>query len=262
MYGWIEAAVRYSGTFGPQEKVIYQQIFSVSEPTTSRHQAEFADQFEAAYGASVFSREADRRLSKGRLTLLEEATLPDTPVFEKMPPLERWLQDALGNRYVEVEIRRSTPRQVIVRSVLQSIWSRAPLRILYHSRGGTRERVISPHAIVKAAGRLHVRAYDHLRNEARDFVLSRIETAILAAEGGRYVGVEHDRSWHQVRIVVIEARDYEADVVSRKGVALDFDLPTSGRRELRVRQPFLQYLVDEMDAGYKSPVRIREKGQL
>jgi len=262
MYGWIEAAIRYAGAFGSQEKIVYQQIFDVSEPTTSRHQAEFAGQFEAACEAPVFKREADGRLSKGRLTLLEEVALPETPVFEKMPALERWLQDALGTRYVEVDIRRSTPRQDIVRSVLQSIWSRVPLRILYHSRSGTRERAISPHAIVKAVGRLHVRAYDHLKNQHRDFVLSRIEMAIPTVHDGQYVDADQDKSWRRVRTVVIEARGSGADEAIRRGVALDFDLPASGRRELKVPEPFVQYLIDDVEEGYRSPVRIHDKSDL
>jgi len=156
LFAWIEASIRYGGVFGPQEKVAYQRTLGVSEPSVSRHQAAFVDRFEQACGnREIFRRDTTGRIFGGKLSLADDAILPETPVFPDMPGLERWLQDTLGGSgYFDEEIQRQTPKPWILRSVVQSIRYRHPLRITYHSRSGEGKRPLSPHALVKIAGRM------------------------------------------------------------------------------------------------------------
>jgi hypothetical protein len=113
---------------------MYRETFGVSEPSVSRHQEAFADAFESRVG-EVFVRDGNDRVRGGRLVLSGEASLPETPVFPRMPDLEQWLKDNLGGSgYVELEIRRQMSEPWIMRTVIQAIRSRNPLNITYYSR--------------------------------------------------------------------------------------------------------------------------------
>lgn len=81
------------------------------------------------------------------------------------------------------------------RAVLRALRRQETVEIEYWSKQATGVRRISPHHLVFADGRYHVRAYCHELLEWRDFVLSRIV-------GGRrvddpWVSGERDRDWQQ-----------------------------------------------------------------
>lgn len=93
----------------------------------------------------------------------------------------------------------------ILAKVSRAIYQKTPLRILYHSfRSGRRDREIVPFALIDGGDRWHVRAYDRLRKEFIDFVLTRIEAAELLI--GHLVleneTAAHDIQWN--RIVELE----------------------------------------------------------
>lgn len=253
MLGWIEACIRYGGRFTAREKAAYQRVFGASAPTVSRDQEVFAERFEAACGGAVFERAESGKFKAGKLYLDLDAQLPDEPVFASIPSLERWLQDCLeeGKGYAEAPTLRREPDHWVVRVLLDGIRSRTAVAVSYQSRRGSSERALSAHTIVRAAGRLHVRAFDHLRNEYGDFVLARIAHAALDKDV-RYVGPEDDEGWRSFREVLVESVGPDAG----PGVAMDFGLDERGRKTMHVRQAFVQYLVDEMEEGFRSPVRV------
>lgn len=254
LFSWIEACLQYGGAFGPREKTIYRQIFGLSEPSASRHQAEFAEIYESRCDVA-FARTSDHRLQGGRLTPLTE--LPAKPLFEQMPSLERWLEDCFGNtRFFNVEVPRREPEPWIMRAIIQSLHSQTPVEIDYHSRNSDSRRIVSPHALVKIAGRLHMRAFDHSRNVFADFVLSRVTAARLSPQTV-FIGNRHDTAWHSFETLTVQAKKHQGDQRLAKGVQLDFGLDATGMRRVRVRQPFVQYLVDDMDDAYTAPVEIR-----
>lgn len=258
LLAWIEASIRYGGMFGPQEKIAYQQALGVSEPSVSRHQAEFVDRFEEACGnRQVFRRDQTGRVLGGKLSLTDEAILPETPVFPDMPDLERWLQDTLGGSgYFDEDIRRQIPKPSILRRVVQAIRHRSPLDIRYHSRSGEKSRSVSPHALVKIVGRIHMRAYDHATNEYRDFVLSRITDANSVLEGLTYVGSEHDNSWNKFQNVLIKKKNNLDDQNEISGVHLDFGLSSDGHRVIIKRSALINYLIDNLQEGFESPISV------
>lgn len=250
-FSWIEGCLQYGGRFGPFEKAVYCQRFGVSEPSASRHQAEFAEIYEASCNVT-FARSAEGRLRGGKL--VPETELPKTPVFSEMPSLERWLEDCFGGaRFFNVEIPRRDPEPWILRAIIQSMRSKSPVLIDYHSRTGDSRRIVSPHALVKIVGRIHMRAFDHSRNDFADFVLSRVTAATLN-EQMPFIGNEHDKAWQRFETVVVQAAN-STDGAAR-GVQLDFGLDEAGERRIRVRQPFVQYLIIDMDEGYTAPVRV------
>jgi len=256
LFGWIEACLRYGGTFGSAEKIMYQETFGLSEASVSRHQAEFSEIYERELG-DVFIRDNNRRLIGGRLELEGAADLPEQPIFPKMPILRHWLQDNLGGAgYFEEGIRRREPELWIIQLVVKAIRSKAPIRITYHSRTGDSDRIVSPHSIVRIVGRMHVRAFSHARNDFRDFVFSRI-TYVAKVDGGlEYVGAALDTAWTQTSVLKMQYRENDTAEPIKRGIQLDFGLDKDGGRTFKVKKALVQYMVDDMDAGYASPVKI------
>ncbi|MDO8985957.1 WYL domain-containing protein [Cypionkella sp.] len=253
LFGWIEACLHYGGTFGSSEKAVYCQRFGLSEPSASRHQAEFLNIYEAA-GAVTFARNAASRIHGGKLT--PETTLPAKPLFSRMPSLETWLEDNFGGTsYFNVEIPRREPEPWILRAIIHSIRSKKALQITYHSRSGPSTRIVTPHAIVKIVGRTHMRAYDHSKNHYGDFVLSRVTAAALN-EQIAFVGNERDMQWQTIKKVTVSDTTSSDDQTRKRGIQLDYGLDQTGQRSFKFRQPLVQYLIDDMEVGYAAPVQI------
>lgn len=255
MFAWIEASIRYCGRFSQNEKIAYGENFGLSEATISRHQAEFQVAFEDHCGGEVFNRDATGRVFGGKLVLKDGAEMPHELAFNGAPTLDQWLAQALGSgKYLEVQPLRSEPKPWIVRILIAALMSRYPVFIAYRSRSKTSERLISPLVIVKVAGRHHVRAYDHMTNESRDFVLSRI-THIEERKGEAYF--DDDLEWQIFEDVIIEEKTTPESKEHISGVRLDFGLDDTGVRVVRVREALAHYLIDDMREGYESPVRMR-----
>lgn len=255
--GWIEAAIRYAGRFHAAEKRAYREIFGLSEPSVSRRQARFVDVFERACGHKVFARSVAGRLQGGALCLKNDVVLPRQHVFARVPRAERWLEDALGQvRYQAFEITRADPDPDVLRAIVRAIQDKRSLGITYHSRRERSQRSISPHVIVKVAGRMHVRGWDHARNDYMDFVITRISQTFNVDDA--FVVRSHDKEWSNFADLIIEDLMGQQSAV-REGIRRDFGLGNDGRRTLRVRKAITPYLVDDIDDGFESPVRIYEK---
>lgn len=256
-YGWIEASLRYTGRFGPREKTTYQDIFQVSAPTVSRHQEFVANAMEEASETALFHRALNGHVKGGKLLLLADAKLPSQSVFARVPTLESWLEDTFGGLYFHNEcVFRDQADAEIVRLLIRSLVDNKVLRIQYHSKTGIISRTISPHIIVKVAGRLHLRAFDHYRNGYRDYVLSRIsQIQTMEDSSSSFIGREHDHEWNSY--VTVEVR--EKTIFNKnetQAIRMDFGLEENGMRPMRVREPLAPYLVDIEDDNFKSPVNI------
>lgn len=257
-FGWIEACLRYAGRFGPREKMTYRDIFQVSAPSVSRHQKCVARALEEACAIHLFEQDDRGRLSGGKLILRADAKLPKEPVFGRVPSLERWLQDTFDGTYFHsVEIERAEPEPDIIRPIVRALEDAVPLIIQYHSRKGSGNKSVSPHAIVRIAERLHMRAYDHSSNQYRDFVLSRIQAAqLLAEEPTSYVGNDHDKDWHD--FVAVEVREKPScDPNATLGVRMDYSLDDNGRKTIRVRKALASYVVDIDDDDFTAPITVK-----
>lgn len=252
MFAWIEASIRYSGRFSKNEKSAYGNIFGLSEATISRHQAEFQFEFEGFCSEEVFERDLSGRARGGKLILKSGASLPAEFAFEGVPNIDQWLPQALGKRYLVVPSLRLEPPLWILRILVSAIMQKTPAFITYRSRTRSSERLISPLVIVKVVGRHHVRAWDHSINEPRDFVLSRI-THIETRSDVAFI--DKDPDWQVFGTIEIA----ETGGQDMSGIRLDFGLDKNGMRTAQVREPLVQYLIDEMQDGYESPVRVRSK---
>lgn len=256
-YGWIEAALRYAGRFSVREKVPYQAIFGISEATVSRRQARVADMIENACGRDVFERTDLGRLVRGHLLLMDDVAMPKAHIFDRVPSMDRWLEDALGERhYGNFEISRAAPDPHVLRVLIRAIQDQHVVRLRYQSRSAESERSLSPYILVRVVGRLHVRGYDHTTNQARDFLLSRILHVRRATSAeDLFVPQENDREWQRwSRVIIRDKRDERRRV--RPGVQRDYDLDENGIRVFKVREPIAPYLTDDRKAGFESPVVI------
>ncbi|MEQ5796245.1 hypothetical protein LZ686_16525 [Paracoccus sp. NFXS7] len=247
-FGWVEAAIRYGGVFGAAEKIVYREIFGLSEPTVSRHQAEFEALFEQACGP-VFLRDEEGRVQGGRLTLDESATLPEAPVFSSIPRLERWLDDMLGSRgYVEADLRQPDPNLAVVRTVVRAIRTETPLLVTVDGGGREQGRLVSPHAIFRIKGRFLMRGYEHLTMQYRDTALARITRVVLAPGTEPYRDARLDEAWKRFSTVVTRSSDAGPD--DEVYAFSDKEDEDEGYGEIQVREAFLPYLRDEIVGSY------------
>ncbi|WP_157933050.1 helix-turn-helix transcriptional regulator [Roseovarius salinarum] len=258
--GWIEASLRYAGRFSVREKVPYQEMFGVSEATVSRHQARAAEIIGNICGEDVFERTPKGRLVRGHLLLKNDVALPKADIFDRVPSMERWLEDALGERHFgSFEISRATPDPHVLRVLIRAIQDQHVVTLQYQSRSGESERPLSPYVLVRVAGRLHLRGYDHAKNDMRDFVLTRILRVRPSHDAeDLFVPQENDREWQRrVRVIIRDKRDDQGRV--RPGVQRDYSLDESGTRVVQVREAVAPYLVDDREDGFESPVVISKE---
>lgn len=251
-FPWIEASLRFAGRFGTAEKKTYRHRFDLTDGMISRDQDDFLRLFNQRCGSDVVTK------SHGRLRLTDASALPMEPVFPPLPKMTDWMEIALGSRFEMVSpIRRAEPSHAILREVVQAIFENRPIRFRYQPRrGAAHVRLVSPHTVVHIVGRLHLRGWDHERNEPRDLVLSRITTMGQKVECQGFVGQMHDREWTEQVSLEVRLRDSE----ELQAVRPDYYLDEFGRCTRQVRKAHASYLVGPMTADdrvLQAPVTIR-----
>ncbi len=95
----------------------------------------------------------------------------------------------------EVPARLNQPALDVLATVTRAIHGSYPLQLTYHSiKTGPTLREIVPHALVDSGLRWHVRAYDRIKGEFRDLVLTRMEkvTPVKATLANARV-LQHER---------------------------------------------------------------------
>ena len=246
-FGWIEACLRYTGSFGKREKTAYRDVFQVSEPTLSRDQESFVVALNEACDDIIVE------VRRGRISLLGGKDLPWIPIF-KLPTMTRLLEDVLGNDFEKVHgVVRIEPPPHILRACVTGIKERQIVNIRYVSRSGTTsDKEVSMHALVEVAGRYHVRGYDHSKNRFADFVLSRMLQCYIDKDSKHFVDKATDLDWKSKALVEISAPPGP----SFWAASMDFGLSEAGTRTIKVRKAFISYIVDDMPDGYENPVTI------
>lgn len=185
--------------------------------------------------------------------------MPAKPVFQPTPGMTQWLREALGSRFEAVRsVGRTEPRPEILREIVQALHYKQPVRFQYQPRQGDRAtRIVSPHVIIAAVGRLHLRGWDHDRSAPRDFVLSRIIAIGEVSDDYRYVDQVDDTDWSEHVDIEVRLRDGEILAAVRPY----YDLDEFGRRSIKVRKAHLPYLIGESKteqrAHFVAPVTVR-----
>lgn len=206
---WIETALKYGERLqGP----IYCDYFSVSQPTFTHDMNRFVELVD------IFGGEAVR--VQGWIDVRRWPRLGMCGVLE---PIE-WQKLHAPESVVEVmtpQVAIESPE--VQASVSRAILTKTPLRAEYVSTTtGARTIRFSPHSMVLAIGRNHVRAFDHDKNSFRDFVLARM-SGVDQILGEPYVGSDQDEDWNEIveaSFTVREDFPYER----RQAIALGFGL--------------------------------------
>lgn len=132
-----------------------------------------------------------------------------------------------------------------VRPLLASTELKESCRLHYQSMTSSSagERVVCPHALVKASGRWHVRAFDFVRKRFIDFSLSRVLGA-EALSSQAPVPADLDDDWHaSVSVELVPHPRLSAS--QRQIIAREFKMD-DGQLVISTRRALLFYLLDEM----------------
>lgn len=245
---WIETCFQQLGVFGTTEKTCYAQAFDISPALVSLDQEHYISAYQAAGHA----------VENVRGKILRD---PEAPVIFGLLPLADWLPSVLGrDTYHDMDREnRSDPDPAVLRAVLQALRAKRRIRFTYTSMtSGRSERRLSPHVLVNASGRLHVRGYDHDKNVHRDFVLTRMRDVV--EDPDTVVTPREDKDWTEH--VIVEVTPAEGlDSVRREVVVRDFGMGDAEMRRISVRRAMAIYLRDQLGdrtARYEPPIRVRE----
>lgn len=141
---------------------------------------------------------------------------------------------------VNAPMRNIAPE--LIRPVLQACREKRRLDICYRSVSNPQgqDRIISPHTLVYDGLRYHVRAYDELSGEFRDFVLSRF-SGEPELEGPAEFTEQQDEDWQTFVDVVIEPDPRLSDD-KKQLLCADYQM-TEGSRTLKCRAALVNYLI-------------------
>jgi hypothetical protein len=158
------------------------------------------------------------------------------------------LQDARPDESLSVE-RLAPPAHCVepdgVRALLAATELRESCRIRYQSMTSAEasDRTVCPHALVRASGRYHVRAFDFSRKRFIDFSLSRVLSSAPMVENAP-VPSTLDDDWH-AKIDVEFVPHPKLSSAQRQTIAREFGMK-QGLSVVTVRRALLFYLLDEM----------------
>jgi hypothetical protein len=219
---WIETALREGDQF-PKEQ--YLSYFGIKEPNLSQDLNRFVEIIE------IFGGEATR--THGWINVLR---WPVDGCVGSIGYLD-WHRLIYPDGLVEVAAKNigfESPH--ICRWITSAIRSRRVVEMEYMSTtSGLRKLNISPHSLVKTAGRTHVRAYDHGKNDFRDFVISRM-SQVQDIDNYRYVSSDFDDDWNEIVEVSISIESSLEDF-TRKSISMSCGLD-SPDKEIRISARF------------------------
>lgn len=149
---------------------------------------------------------------------------------------------------VSVQLPDRSVRPEVVREVIKACRAGKSIKIIYASMNNPNlhERIISPHTLVYTGFRWHVRAYCHLRNEFRDFLLSRIDRTPQSIDV-QAPEPQDDTDWNEKLSITLVPNSG----LSPKQQALvekDYGMP-DGRMQLSVRKALAHYTLHRYQAA-------------
>ena len=179
--------------------------------------------------SAVYASSSSQHFLNELLTYATDALAPGPGLLGYLPPVTTLPR-----------LSRLVSADILV-ALLRATREKTGLRVRYQSltRSQPMERALSPHALGHDGHRWHVRAYCHVRESFRDFVIGRI----LSVEGPVAAGRDgaDDKAWHTtVRLVL--APHPKLAAAHRRTIALDYGM-VDGTLELTCRQAFLAYVL-------------------
>lgn len=130
-----------------------------------------------------------------------------------------------------------------VRIVLAALRQRRTLRIVYLAKKGIRQRLLSPHHLVYADNRYHIRAFCHFGQIGLDFVLSRIQQAEVSNED--WIPGSYDQDWNCMESLSFEANP-ELPEETRASLRHAYALWNGEALAITTRKALSQYIIRRM----------------
>ena len=224
------------------------EMFGVSVPQASKDLTLYQ---ERAPRNAVYDKSAKRYVASPDFSPLFLKPDPDA-YLSRLRSLAEGLVDG-GESWIshppEMDIA-ATPRRVVdakaLRALLGAVREKRSIDILYQSMSRKRVdpvlRRITPHAFGYDGFRWHVRAYCHIDNKFKDFLLPRIlETGSLAEAGA---AADQDRLWQETFNVEIGPHP-DLTPSEKAVVAKDYGM-TKGQAVLTVRYAMLFYVLKRL----------------
>ena len=242
---WIETSLRVMGRV---DIPAYRKVFHLSAQNATKDFHLFSQNMLRCRDVGLVP--DSFFLRRGRLFVNQEMTtvMPDHEIFGSLA-LSDWIRMTLPASFEVIDAGVMTPppediHTEIARTIIASSHlSDEPghrLKITYFSStSGESEKEISPHTIVQAAGRYHVRAYDHTRNRGADFVMGRILDAQPAQ--GIYYPAERDGEWMQEVSIRLSVQ-HETTPEIRRAMRLSYAL-NDDTRIIKTRAALADYVI-------------------
>lgn len=157
----------------------------------------------------------------------------------------------------------------VLRAILSAVREGASLEILYQSMNDLRPepvwRRISPHAFGSDGFRWHVRAFCHIDNKFKDFLLSRCMGVRNIEETD--VDPDGDLQWNEFFEVILAPNPKLGDN-QRKVIAQDYNMPDH-KVSIPVRRALLYYfrkrlrldVADVLDDPHETPVVVTNRAE-
>ena len=134
--------------------------------------------------------------------------------------------------------------------LVMAIREHRTVSVLYQSMAqeAPQLRAVSPHAIAHDGFRWHARAYCHLRNQYRDFVIARM----LEIQPSEVTYIEHieDKEWANV-VKLVLVPNPELSKAHQRVIELDYAM-TKGKVVLDCRQALLFYALKHLGLDQKT----------
>ncbi|MCB9990468.1 MAG: WYL domain-containing protein [Rhodospirillales bacterium] len=178
------------------------------------------------------------------------------------PKEECWISNIPSAEFIPVPHRRVDID--VLRTIIIAIQKEKSLEIKYQSMNDSRPapvwRRVTPHAFGNDGFRWHIRAFCHIDNIFKDFLLSRCFDARNLEDAG--AKANDDRQWNEFIDVVLIPNPELSDS-QRKAIAHDYEM-RANKVKISIRQAFLYYfkkrlrldVAEHLDNAQEAPVII------
>jgi hypothetical protein len=132
----------------------------------------------------------------------------------------------------------------VVQAMRKGVGLRTVYRSMHHPAGT--ERVIFPHALIRAPRRWHIRAWCSERKDFRDFTLGRVASAEIVEEGAPQSRAD-DKEWNE--IVSFNVIAHPALTQEQQDMIAAEYFPGARARQMKVRRCLLGYIIQDLRAA-------------
>lgn len=126
-----------------------------------------------------------------------------------------------------------------LQAALQGLYERKAVVLHYRAKTGASLREVSPHHLVFASNRYHLRVFCHVTGKFLDFVLSRILHSELSTTP--WVSARDDHEWNKIITLIFQLNE-QLPLDAQGALRCDFMLEDHDRLTIRSREALALYV--------------------